>query len=132
MTTSFNLSNFRQIAWITIGGLILVAVARLAIYGDVSPSASAQSNKANRNEETHSDAAFEASLRKAMDGPVDVFVDAIEVQEGKPLLSGVRFDGLVDVTGKHLLRFTNDKNERWLIDPDTVLMYRILRGKGNK
>ena len=125
MTQELRFVHASRIAWLGFIGLILFA-AFLAIQGNRTPAVYAAPPAKNAGAEPpHADAAFEAALQKAMDGPVDVFVDSVEIQEQKPLLQGVRFDGLVDVTGKHLLRFATDKNERWLIDPDTVLAFRI-------
>lgn len=121
----------RKMVWLTAAGLVLFVSVWLVVRGDVFPSALAAPGKPDaKGEEPHSDAAYEAILRKTMDGPVDIYVDAVEMQQQKPLLQGVRFEGLVDVTGKHLLRFASEKNEHWLIDPDTVLAYRVTRGKG--
>lgn len=109
----------------------LLGAGRLTSSWDtVFAAPAAPTAKVAAREPEHSDAQFETALRKAMDGPVDVFADVVEVQEQKPLLSGVRFDGLVDVTGKHLLGFSDTKNQRWLIDPDAVLAFRVSHGKG--
>lgn len=67
----------------------------------------------------------EAALRKVMSGPVDVFVDITQVETDKPMLANARFVDLVDVTGKDLLHFSDSKGNHWLIDPDTVLTFRI-------
>ncbi len=66
-----------------------------------------------------------AELRKTMSGPVDIFFDVTEVMTSKPSLKGVRFKGLVDVTGKELLLFSKSQGEEWLIDPDMVLTFRL-------
>lgn len=124
------LSNAWRIGCFILAAAALFAAGRLTLPSNVVSAAQrAPAAKAAAQEEGHSDARFEAELRKAMDGPVDVFVDMVEVQEQKPLLPGVRFDGLVDVTGKHLLGFSDGTNKRWLIDPDAVLAFRVSRGK---
>ena len=69
-----------------------------------------------------------AELKKTMHGPVDVFFDVTEVTTSEPSLKGVRFSGLVDVTGKELLLFSETADEQWLVDPDMVLTFRITRG----
>lgn len=68
-----------------------------------------------------------AELKKTMHGPVDVFFDVTEVTASEPSLKGVRFSGLVDVTGKELLLFSKTSAEEWLIDPDMVLTFRITK-----
>jgi hypothetical protein len=130
MSMFTRLSNAWRIGCFTLVAAGLFAAGRLTLPSSiVSAAQGAPPAKGAAHEEGHSDAQFEAALRKAMDGPVDVFVDMVEVQEQKPLLPGVRFDGLVDVTGKHLLGFSDGANKRWLIDPDAVLAFRVSRGK---
>ncbi len=68
-----------------------------------------------------------AELKKTMHGPVDIFFDVAEVTTSEPSLEGVRFTGLVDVTGKELLLFSTDSGDHWMIDPDMVLTFRITR-----
>jgi len=60
-----------------------------------------------------------------MNGPVDIFFDVAQVEAEEPMLAGVRFVDLVDVTGKELMRFDRGGKEQWLIDPDTILTFRI-------
>ena len=123
-------SNTWRVGCLTVAAVALFASGRWSSSWNMESTVqAAPPDKAAAHEEGHSDALYEASLRKAMDGPVDVFVDFVEIQEQKPMLNGVRFDGLVDVTGKHLLGFSDAKNQRWLIDPDAVLAFRVSRGK---
>lgn len=66
-------------------------------------------------------------LRKALAGNIDLYFDSTQVQAGKPVLVGVRFVDIVDVVGKYLLRFENDK-EQWLVAPDSVVAFRTHKG----
>lgn len=120
-----------RIVCLTLGAIALFAAGRLTLPWDVGSAAQGAppAKAAAAHEEGHSDALYEAALRKAMDAPVDIFLDVVEIQEQKPMLSGVRYDGLVDVTGKHVLGFSDGKNQRWLIDPDAVLAFRVARAK---
>lgn len=72
---------------------------------------------------------YEAVLKQTMTGPVDIFFDVAELDAGSGQLANLTFSGLVDVTGKHLLSFTDAKGNSWLVDPDTVLTYRIRRAE---
>lgn len=119
-----------RIAGLAVAAIALFAAGRLTLPWNVESAAQgAPPAKAAAHEEGHSDVLYEAALRKAMDGPVDIFLDVVEIQEQKPMLSSVRYDGLVDVTGKHVLGFNDGKNQRWLIDPDAVLAFRVARAK---
>ncbi len=66
-----------------------------------------------------------AELRKAMPGPVDIYFDITQVEAEKPMIANAKFVDLVDVTGKDLIRFADSKGHQWLIDPDTVLAFRM-------
>ncbi len=74
---------------------------------------------------------YEAILKKTMTGPVDIYFDVTEMEDESPRLADMTFSGLVDVTGKHLLSFADAKGNSWLVDPDTVLTYRIRRAKND-
>lgn len=69
-----------------------------------------------------------AALRAAFEGGVDLYFDAAQLAAGKPGVSGAKFVDIVDVTGKALLRFERE-NERWLIDPDAVIAYKVTKPK---
>jgi hypothetical protein len=67
----------------------------------------------------------EAALAKALGGSVDIFMDISQLEGGTPTLADVHFVDIVDVTGKDLLRFGDNKKHHWLIDPDMVLSFRV-------
>ena len=69
-----------------------------------------------------------AALQAAFEGHVDLYFDAAQLAAGKPGVSGAKFVDIVDVTGKALLRFERD-NERWLIDPDAVIAFKVTKSK---
>ena len=68
------------------------------------------------------------ALKKAFDGSVDIYFDPKQVDGGAAANAGVRFLDIVDVTGKDLLRFEK-ANERWLVDPDLVLAFKVVKAK---
>ena len=70
----------------------------------------------------------EMPLRATFDSPVDLYFDAAQLAAGKPGIGGVMFVDIVDITGKAILRFGRD-GERWLIDPDAVIAFKINKGK---
>ena len=108
----------------TIG--IVSAVVLLNYWPD---SNSARTLAAQRGEaKEHVDADHEKrseALRKAMTGPVDIYIDITQIEGDKPMIRNAKYVDLVDVTGKDLLRFTDVKGQDWLIDPDTVLTFCI-------
>ncbi len=69
------------------------------------------------------------ALKQALEGPVDVYFDALQMESNKPGIAAARFVDLVDVTGKELLRFDKGAKEYWLVDPDTILAYRVAKSK---
>lgn len=69
------------------------------------------------------------ALRQAFgDSQIDVYFEIGDVATLKPSLAAVKFVDAVDVTGKELLRFDRG-GEQWLIDPDTVFLYRLSKAK---
>lgn len=69
------------------------------------------------------------ALRQAFgDSQIDVYFEMGDVATLKPSLAAVKFVDAVDVTGKELLRFDRG-GEQWLIDPDTVFLYRLSKAK---
>lgn len=111
--------------WISLPAIVLAA---LLLGPPSAPTASVIGAQREDLSKEHADADHgkrEAVLRKAMSGAVDVFVDITQVETDKPMLLNARFVDLVDVTGKDLLHFSDPKGNQWLIDPDTVLTFRI-------
>lgn len=129
MTTTTRTSRYRLTALsIALVGTGLAAGILLSDTGRTS-AVFAQSDVHRPSTDLHTDHARRtAELKKTMHGPVDVFFDVTEVTASEPSLKGVRFSGLVDVTGKELLLFSKTADEEWLIDPDMVLTFRITRG----
>ena len=69
------------------------------------------------------------ALRQAFgDAKIDVYFEMGDLETLKPSLAGVKFVDAVDVTGKELLRFDRG-GDQWLIDPDTVFLYRLSKAK---
>ena len=105
--------------------------------GEVAQPVDEQRPPAREQQQTHDDehdaaehAADSAALKQAFGGAsVDLFFEPGEVDGGKPGLSGLKFLDHVDVTGKELLRFEKAAGETYLIDPDTVFVYRARKGK---
>jgi hypothetical protein len=90
-----------------------------------NPSASAAPGDRKEALSDADHAKREAALAKALNGPVDVFMDISQLEGGTPTLADVHFVDIVDVTGKDLLRFADNKKHHWLIDPDMVLSFRV-------
>jgi hypothetical protein len=61
-------------------------------------------------------------------GQVDLYFEMGELESLKPGLAGVKFVDVVDVAGKDLLHFERT-GDSWLIDPDTVFVYKLHKGK---
>lgn len=110
------------IGWLTVG-MGARSGAEAASPRD-TPANRAAGGNAPHGAEGHTREA--TALRQAFQGPVDVFFDQAQMDAAKPGIAGGKFVDLVDVTGKELLRFDAGK-EYWLVDPDTVLAYRITK-----
>ena len=59
---------------------------------------------------------------------IDLYFQMEELESKKPGLTGVKFIDVVDVTGKELLHFESS-GDAWLIDPDTVFIYKLHKSK---
>lgn len=103
-------------------GLLLTTVRT----GAAPPVATGREHSEQHDPAEHAKEA--AALKATFDGPVDLYFDAAQLAAGKPGIGGATFVDIVDVTGKALLRFGRD-GERWLIDPDAVIAFKINKGK---
>ncbi len=111
------------------------AVAWLSSNSPIAPQAAmAQTSKSKAVDKDKHDAAEHAAdtaaLKLAFSGAsVDLFFEPGELEGNKAGLTGLKFLDHVDVTGKELLRFVKAAGETYLIDPDTVFVYRARKGK---
>ncbi|HLQ46634.1 MAG TPA: hypothetical protein VK137_17960 [Planctomycetaceae bacterium] len=127
-------SKLRIVNRILVVGLCLslLMIGWLSVSRDRSLATTAYSAPPTHHEEHNGSddhAKREAALKKVLDGTVDIYHDAVEVASGKPAYSGLMFVGFADVTGKELLVFSKGAKEHWLIDPDSVISFRVIKGK---
>jgi|GEM_PF-1841184 len=109
---------------------VLAVSTLISAGGNPAAQAAPHDEKASSMDDGHD--RYEAVLKQTMTGPVDIFFDVAELDAGSGRLAKLTFSGLVDVTGKHLLAFVDADGNSWLVDPDTVLTYRIHRTKSEK
>ena len=108
----------------------VVAVTTLiSVGGKLAAQATTREEKTSNGDHDHE--RYEAALKKTMTGHVNIYFDVTEMEDESPRLADMTFSGLVDVTGKHLLSFADAKGNSWLVDPDTVLTYRIRRANND-
>jgi hypothetical protein len=113
---------------IVFGVAALVACAAVFKWDAVPGIRNAKSAERTEQSQEHLTADHDkrsADLRKAMPGSVDIYFDIAQVEAEKPMIANAKFVDLVDVTGKDLIRFADSKGHQWLIDPDTVLTFRM-------
>jgi hypothetical protein len=129
--------RFKMTKCVTTRVLSVSAVAAVALVMTTIMSTNGYRQvKAARHDDkaVHSDSdhdRYEAALKKTMIGHVDIYFDVAELEVGTPRMAKMKFLGLVDVTGKHLLRFVDSQSNLWLVDPDTVLTYRIRQARND-
>lgn len=105
--------------------LAIIAVSAFSLSG--WNTVSAQKDKPVVSDEER--AQNVSSLKKAFGGmQIDLFFEMGELETRKPGISGVKFVDVVNVTGKELLQFEN-AGDSWLIDPDTVFVYKLHKAK---
>lgn len=125
-------SLFTSVVAMAIGAGAVVCLTNGSPVAPQVAMAQVSKSKAGDKEkhEAAEHAADTAALKQAFGGAsVDLFFEPGEVDGGKPGLSGLKFLDHVDVTGKELLRFEKAAGETYLIDPDTVFVYRARKGK---
>jgi len=62
---------------------------------------------------------------RAFRGHVDIYLDASEVKADQPAFAGVRVSGLVSAGGAKFIDITNQAKERWRINVEKIVAYRI-------
>lgn len=122
--------RFRGILGVVAVGAVSAMLAGMPLIPSrtsaAPPAASGREHSEQHDATEHAKEA--GTLKSAFDGPVDLYFDPAQLSAAKPGISGAKFVDIVDVTGKALLRFEKD-GERWLIDPDAIIAFRISKLK---
>ena len=113
------------------GGKMVLCVigACVLLLWLLSPSGEARAGAENAAEaKAAARAAWErqqVEVIRAFRGNVDIYLDASEVKAGQPAFTGVKVSGCVPAGGAKFIDVTNPVNERWRVNVERIVAYRI-------
>ena len=113
------------------GGKMVLCVigACVLLLWLLSPSGEARAGADNAAEaKAAARAALErqhVEILRAFRGNVDIYLDASEVKAGQPAFAGVRVSDFVPACGAKFIDVTNPANERWRINVERIVAYRV-------
>ncbi len=126
MRSSLSRRPLVRVFSICLGVVAVMAAARFLLAQGNQPAHHPAAALTQTAAEAHADhVRYETELKKTMTGHVSIYFDVAELESKAPRMANMKFVDLVDVTGKHLLCFADPQGDRWLVDPDTVLTYRM-------